>query len=149
MTATPRNREELVDFTQVTITPNGKVFKCTSGAAIRLVTLMTHYRKPMDFTNKAILEAERILGRWLKVAEPCQDEPPVEVLEALMDDLNTPKAIAAMHVYRGKGEGKKLFAAMRFLGLFDGTISLPDDWRTIPDDIQPGLMPGPDTLGIA
>jgi cysteinyl-tRNA synthetase len=115
------------DHSQITITPAGKIFKCTSGAALRLVTLMTHYRKPMDFTNNAILEAERILNRWLKVAEPCLDGPPIEVSEALMDDLNTPKAIAAMHAYRNKGEGKKLFAAMRFLGLFDGTISLPDD----------------------
>ncbi|MDX2265468.1 MAG: hypothetical protein NW215_10910 [Hyphomicrobiales bacterium] len=119
-----------------------------SGAPLRLFMLMTHYRSPADFTETRMKESMKILRRWMDAAIPCDDGPDVKFLECLMDDLNTPRAIALMHQWR-KDDGRKLFAAMRFLGLFGGTC-LPDDWRTVPRDQQiNGPLEGPLTMGTA
>lgn len=72
------------------------------GEAIRLVLLRTQYRAELDFSDAALDEARRDLDRWYRALERCPGEPaaeiPAPVLEALCDDLNTPKAIAALHV---------------------------------------------------
>jgi hypothetical protein len=103
------------------------------GMCFRMINLMTHYRQPLNFSEARMAEAKKILSRWLAVVEPCLDGPPVEILEPLCNDLNGPAAIAAMHVMRKNGDGKKLFAAMRFLGFFDGQHGqLPDEWKTLP-----------------
>jgi len=78
------------------------------GEAIRLLLLKTHYRAPLDFTEKGLAEAKGDLDRWYRalatvedaVAEPCEMPLPVEqagVLGDLLDDLNTSMAIARMH----------------------------------------------------
>lgn len=69
------------------------------GEAIRLALLSAHYRQPLDFSKDAIAESRRILDRWYRAAgdaEPSADLP-AAVLDALADDLNTPRAIAEMH----------------------------------------------------
>jgi len=125
------------------------VVELGAGAAFRLLTLMTHYRQPLNYTHAKMEEAVKILSRWGRVAEPCEDGPPLEVLEALTDDLNTPKAIAAMHRYRANGEGRKLYAAMRFLGIYDAGVCFPSEVKTLPDDHIAGHDQGPDTIGLA
>ena len=77
---------------------------------------MTHYRQPLNFTQQKVSEANNIFAKWMKAAIPNSDAPPKDFLEALCNDLNTPKAIALMHTY-AKNDGKKLFASMKFLGL--------------------------------
>ncbi|ODT71277.1 MAG: cysteine--tRNA ligase [Pelagibacterium sp. SCN 63-23] len=67
------------------------------GEVLRLAMLMTHYREPIDFTVKRLIEAEAALETWMQVArwqEPEEDEINRSVLEALADDLNFPKARA-------------------------------------------------------
>ncbi|MDR9428856.1 MAG: cysteine--tRNA ligase [Salibaculum sp.] len=64
------------------------------GEVIRFVMLSTHYRKPMDWTQKKREEAERALRRWrdmLADVEP--GKPASEIVEFLRDDLNTAGAI--------------------------------------------------------
>ena len=114
------------------------------GAIIRLAMLMTHYRQPIDWTGKRLIEAEKTMGKWLKAAKPPAegDHPDIVlVMEALMDDLNTPKAIAIMHGYRASGNGPALYQAMKFLGLIDPFSCSPSDWRTLPDDIPSDAGP--------
>ena len=63
-----------------------------NGAAFRLLTLMTHYRQPLNFTKARMDEAFKILARWGRVADPhVNPVPPPEVLEALAlnDELAT------------------------------------------------------------
>ena len=68
------------------------------GEVLRLAMLMTHYRKPLDFTIGGLEVAEKVLGRWYKaigdapVAESSDWAHKVDT--ALADDLNTPEAIA-------------------------------------------------------
>ena len=69
-----------------------------SGEALRLAMLRTHYRQPIDWTVKALEEAEAALDRWYDAigdVEPGEVAPSVE--EALGDDLNTPAALGELH----------------------------------------------------
>jgi cysteinyl-tRNA synthetase len=70
-----------------------------SGEALRLAMLRTHYRQPIDWTAKALEEAESTLDRWYDAVgdvEPGGEIAP-GVEEALCDDLNTPAALAELH----------------------------------------------------
>ncbi|WP_249690128.1 cysteine--tRNA ligase [Stappia sp. WLB 29] len=102
------------------------------GMAIRLVLLMTQYRQPLDFTEKALEEAEGLLQRWDELINRAGIQPAAEALprealvEALCDDLNTPRAIAALHGFAREARGgdtaaaQALADALGFLG-FDLT----------------------------
>ncbi|VFU07078.1 cysteine--tRNA ligase [Methylocella tundrae] len=73
------------------------------GEVLRLAMLRTHYRQPIDFTVKALEEAEQTLERWRNYAvlSDQSDGAPPAFLEALEDDLNTPKALSEIHsLYR-------------------------------------------------
>lgn len=97
------------------------------GEALRLLLLSTHYRQPMDFTVEGAARARRTLDHWRRIAgdsEPAA-EPPAGVAEALADDLNTPKALAALHALAAAGDGPGLRAGARMLGL----LEVPDrEW---------------------
>jgi cysteinyl-tRNA synthetase len=71
------------------------------GEAIRLAMLSTHYHQPLDWTADGLKAAKATLDRLyiaLREAGPAPAlEPPPEMLAALMDDLNTPLAIAHLH----------------------------------------------------
>jgi cysteinyl-tRNA synthetase len=73
------------------------------GEAMRLAMLQTHYRQPINWTETGLREAQRTLDTWYALTA---DVSPgllcADVLEALGDDLNTPKAIAALHELRGE-----------------------------------------------
>ena len=93
------------------------------GEVIRFVFLSTHYRKPMDWTAEKVREAEATLRKWATLIEnsDAQSGPPLQVLHALEDDLNTPLAIKEMHKLAKDGNAVALRSALEFVGL--GTIS--------------------------
>ena len=92
------------------------------GEVIRFVMLSTHYRKPMDWTEKKREEAERTLRKWYALAATATDGPvDGEVVGLLADDLNTAGAISQLHKLAGAGEGAALRAGMQMLGLM-GTL---------------------------
>jgi cysteinyl-tRNA synthetase len=73
------------------------------GEVLRLAILKTHYRQPIDFTVKALEEVEQTLRRWWRYAylSKQSDDPPPAFIEAMEDDLNTPKALSEIHsLYR-------------------------------------------------
>ncbi|WP_107989758.1 cysteine--tRNA ligase [Breoghania corrubedonensis] len=104
-----------------------------SGAAVRLTLMSAHYRQPLDFTQKGLEEAVKLIERWAKLISGVTPHeagaPPAEVVEALCEDLNTPSAIAALHGFAraaraGDAEAaQKLADAAAFLGL------MPENWR--------------------
>ena len=68
------------------------------GEVIRFVFMGTHYRKPMDWTEKKREEAEATLRGWRRLlAEAEPTGPDAEVVAALADDLNTAGAVARLH----------------------------------------------------
>ncbi len=74
------------------------------GEVLRLAMLRTHYRQPIDWTVKALEEAEATLKDWAEYAGRLQvglgpagaGEPDPNVIAALSDDLNTPSALAEL-----------------------------------------------------
>ncbi|MBI3710098.1 MAG: class I tRNA ligase family protein, partial [Proteobacteria bacterium] len=73
------------------------------GEAIRLLLLKTHYRAPLDFTDEGLRQAKGELDRFytaLRTAAEVRvedNELPAGVMDALLDDLNTPLAVAYLH----------------------------------------------------
>jgi cysteinyl-tRNA synthetase len=97
------------------------------GDVIRLAMLSTHYSKPINWTVKGLEEAEKALsGFFDAAAADAEVRPAPGVLEALADDLNTPKAIAEMHALRNVAGRKALAGTLAFLGFREDEFS---DWR--------------------
>jgi cysteinyl-tRNA synthetase len=88
------------------------------GEALRLNMLRTHYRQPLDWTFAGLDEAHKTLWDWYGDVEQSAvaPEPPSAVVEALSDDLNTPKAIAELHKLHRAGHFDELRTALVFLG---------------------------------
>ena len=102
------------------------------GEVIRFVMLSTHYRKPMDWTEKKRAEAEATLRKWYRQAGEAFDnaKPYFGVVNALADDLNTAGAIAEMHQLSHANDQPSLRASLKFLGLMGDKVP---DWSVGPD----------------
>ncbi|SHE30970.1 cysteinyl-tRNA synthetase [Litoreibacter ascidiaceicola] len=88
------------------------------GEVIRFVMLSTHYRKPMDWTEKKRVEAEKTLRKWARLTldvEASRNLHP-DVLSAVSDDLNTPGAFSVLHRLAGSGQKSDLANGLIFLG---------------------------------
>jgi cysteinyl-tRNA synthetase len=76
--------------------------KQAPGEAIRLALLSGHYRQPLDWTSEVLPDAKRKLDRLYQTLRDLPDvadasgEPDPDFVAALEDDLNTPKALAAL-----------------------------------------------------
>jgi cysteinyl-tRNA synthetase len=107
------------------------------GEAVRLAMLTTHYRQPFNWTEVGVREASRTLDHWYEITETAASdgEKSAEMLAALQDDLNTPKALSVLHEVRheaAKGDAKAaacLKASARFLGLLSKTADEWINWR--------------------
>ena len=70
------------------------------GEAVRLLLLRAQYRSTLEFSFEGLVEARGEVDRFyraLQRSEPAEGPVPDAVLDALCDDLNTPRALAAMH----------------------------------------------------
>ena len=73
------------------------------GEAIRLTLLSAHYRQPLDWSETALEQNKKVLDKAYQVLLDMKDvqvDPTIRsdgVLDALSDDLNTPKAIAELN----------------------------------------------------
>ncbi len=88
------------------------------GEVIRFVFLSTHYRKPMDWTERKWLEALDTLTKWSLDEEPKGNgtvDP--ELLEALTDDLNTKLALDVLGRLYNEGKSADLVSSARLLGI--------------------------------
>ena len=74
------------------------------GEVVRLALLNAHYRQPLDWSDDVLVEARRKLDRLYNAlrkvpgweADWAQVSPSAEFTQALEDDLNTPRALAAL-----------------------------------------------------
>jgi cysteinyl-tRNA synthetase len=97
-----------------------------SGEALRLAMLRTHYRQPIDWTVRALEEAEAALDRWYDVVGDVEAnaEPDDAVVDALADDLSTPEAVASLHRLAGQRPAPELLrSSANLLGLLQQTRS--------------------------
>ena len=82
------------------ITVHDLLAQGVAGETIRLAFLMTKYSEPMDWNEKLLSDAKKILDGWYRklMAEPVSDVvPPQAFVDALNDDMNLPLAISHMH----------------------------------------------------
>lgn len=97
------------------------------GEAIRMALLTAHYRQPIDFSLDNILSCEQRLNKWRNYTKDVEAaaEVPSIVIDALSDDLNTPKAFAAIDSLINRGEFAGLKAAAQFMGFLQVS---DEDW---------------------
>jgi cysteinyl-tRNA synthetase len=87
------------------------------GATLRFAMLRTHYRQPIDWTAKALEDADRALDEWGRVASGvAPSNPTTEFVEALCDDLNFAKAEAHLHGLK-RADPAALAANVQLIGL--------------------------------
>jgi cysteinyl-tRNA synthetase len=86
------------------------------GEVLRYTMLRTHYRQPIDWTLRSLEESERTLDRWYGLEADAAPRFGEAVLDALADDLNTPKMVAELHALDGRGASGELVANLRALG---------------------------------
>ena len=119
------------------------LLKSAPGEAIRLALLGAHYRKPLNWTEEALMQAKRMLDRLYGALRKLSDidadaetEVDAEFLAALEDDLNTPGALAALFEIARQANAAtatadrrrvkgKLLASGALLGLLE---SDPEEW---------------------
>jgi cysteinyl-tRNA synthetase len=89
------------------------------GPALRLAMLRGHYRQPIDWTVRALEEAEATMRRFAKVAAaaPPAAAPTEALIEALADDLNSAAAITHLHALANAGKASELRRDVAMLGL--------------------------------
>ncbi len=88
------------------------------GSVIRLAMLGTHYRQPINWTLAALHEAKSIHQDWSDFcAHTKAGTVSPTVLDALYDDLNTPRAITELHRLRKTGDAATLRASLSFMGI--------------------------------
>ena len=96
-----------------------------SGQVIRLALMSAHYKQPLDWNDKLLMDCQNILDKWYRIYSSDLKSVKVseEVLKPLYEDLNTPGYIANLHqLYEqaNKGKNKELFiSACKFIGLLN------------------------------
>ena len=128
------------------------------GEVIRFVMLSTHYRKPMDWTEKKRVEAEKTLMNWLNILQKhgyssnmidrLRDQDrwagDTEFMGALGNDLNTPGALARVHVLAKAHTAEGLAPMAHALEM----LGLVTDWNIL--DLAPSQNDDmPDWVGPA
>jgi cysteinyl-tRNA synthetase len=111
-----------------------ELLKDWPGEAVRYTMLQTHYRQPINWTVTGLRDAEKNLDTWVALAA---DIAPgylcADALDALLDDLNTPKAFAALHELRGEAAkgAKPAAACLKATAQLLGLLHVPAaDWTS-------------------
>ena len=117
------------------------------GEVVRLALLNAHYRQPLDWSNDVVSESRRKLERLynaLRKVSGWEDSwqgeaPDAEFMAALEDDLNTPRALAALFALareinregaQAQSAARRLRASAEVLGLLSGD---PSAWAASAD----------------
>jgi cysteinyl-tRNA synthetase len=101
------------------------------GEVIRMALLMTHYSAPQSFSVDTLNQAKNILDHWYSSIQSTTyvetDEIIQDVLDALLDNLNTPLAISTLSRARETGTINQHFVATcrNLLGVM---MKDPEDW---------------------
>ena len=78
------------------------------GEVLRFAMLMTHYRQPIDFSQRALELADLALRSFAVVAHAADGEAvSPEFVGPLLDDLNTPSAIAELHGLQRRAQDRQ------------------------------------------
>jgi len=122
------------------ITVRDLMDKKIAGEVVRLFLLSCHYRRPLDYNDKAIEDAKKTLDYWYRAIQNVKirevNTLSTDFMEALLDDMNTPLAVKTINdyakdIFTAKTEEEKrlnaanLVACANFIGLMNQT---PHEW---------------------
>jgi cysteinyl-tRNA synthetase len=105
-----------------------ELLKDWPGEAVRFTMLQTHYRQPINWTVAGLREAQKNLDHWYALTADVQPGYfCADALDALLDDLNTPKAFAALHELRGEAAkgAKPAAACLKASAQLIGLLGMP------------------------
>ncbi len=108
--------------------------------ALRLFFLSSHYRSPLFYSEESVRSQERAIQRLRQASGANSDDGPLleaaqfreRFIEAMDDDLNTPRALAALfdlarEINRGRESGSDITAAQDTLRELAGVLGLTLD----------------------
>jgi len=105
-----------------------ELLKDWSGETVRFTMLQTHYRQPINWTVAGLRESQKSLDHWYALTTDVQPGYLcADALDALMDDLNTPKTFAALHELRGEAAkgAKPAAACLKASAQLIGLLQMP------------------------
>ena len=124
------------------------LLKDYDGEVLRMTLLSAHYRQPINFNSESLINAKNNLDKFyidllssknIKINMKKIDAPPIEVIDALSDDLNTSKVFAEVNkivknLITAKDESQKkkykeqLLSASNLIGILRED---PEEWLGI------------------
>jgi cysteinyl-tRNA synthetase len=113
-----------------------------SGQVVRLALLSAHYSQPLDWNDKLLENQKSTIDKWYKLFDETNEEISLDIMDTLLDDLNTPGFIAKIHelytrANKGDEESKRLFnSACKLIGLFDLTKNEWEEFKKANKDIS-------------
>ncbi|AFC69272.1 cysteine--tRNA ligase [Rickettsia amblyommatis] len=121
------------------ITVRDLIDKQIQGEVVRLFLLSSHYRRPLDYNDKAIEDAKKTLDYWYRAIENINVQKidlPHDFMQSLLDDMNTPLAVKIINdyakgVFISKTEEERqlnasaIITCANFIGLMNKT---PHEW---------------------
>ena len=117
-----------------------------SGQVVRLALLSAHYSQPLDWNDKLLEDQKTTIEKWYQLYEDTNLEIPLDIIDTLLDDLNTPGFIAKIHelynaANKGDDKSKKLFnSACKLIGLFDLNKNEWENLKKTNTDISEDLI---------
>ncbi len=104
------------------ITVHDLLARGVKGEVIRFALMSTRYNEPLDWSDKLLSDSQKVLDRlYRSVGEVGSGAVHADILGALRDNLNTPKALAILQTL----EAAELLASAQFLGLLQQS---PQAW---------------------
>jgi len=108
------------------IVTTNKLRENINGQVVRLALLSSHYKQPLDWNEKLIKESQNTLDKWYGQFEKTDtEELQDDVLDPLLEDLNTPEYISKLHsLYDESSKGNKsskaqFLSACQLIGLLE------------------------------
>jgi cysteinyl-tRNA synthetase len=117
------------------------------GEVLRLAMMRTHYRSPIDWTVGDLRKTELVLDEWKKLVSgvairKIKIQPTPELVQPLLDDLNTAGMISALHDLASRARDhvwsrEKLYSNLVFIGLLPDHLEIADKAaRKIGEDLR-------------
>ena len=118
-----------------------ELLKDWPGEVVRFTMLQTQYRQPINWTVAGLRESQKSLDHWYDLTADVQPGYLcADALNGLLDDLNTPKAFAALHDLRGEAAkgAKPAAASLKASAQLIGLLQLPiNKWTSF----RPASLP--------
>lgn len=113
-----------------------------SGQVVRLALLSAHYSQPLDWNEKLLEDQKATIEKWYQLYNDSNEEISLDIIETLLDDLNSPGFIAKIHelyasAKKGDSQSKKNFnSACKFIGLFNLDKNEWENFKKIKTDVS-------------